>query len=170
MNGPFPTGKKKSCGWKIFSTQWIFFLSPSKSFVIPIFSMMHMYLSTDAKSGQVIKFLLRYRRGEEGSRISSKIKLSQEPGFVGNFRWNEGVIKGLWTFNNGQISTWKIFFFGSKILRFGFDLSHIWTKGVQHIISSASQSMCPNLGASNKRKSALHRWRHPSNYTGKDWS
>ena len=146
----FPTGKKKSCGWKIFSTQWIFFHSPSKSFVIPIFSMMHIYLSTDAKSGQVIKFLLRYRRGEEGSRISSKIKLSQEPGFVGNFRWNEGVIKGFWTFTYGQISLQKNFLF-HEFFRFECDQSQIWTDGVQNIITSMSISMCPNQGLSNEK-------------------
>ena len=43
-----------------------------------------------------------------------QIEISQEPGIVGNFHWNEGVIKGLWTFNNGQISTLKIFFLVAK--------------------------------------------------------
>ena len=45
------------------------------------------------------------------NRIFQKIKISQEPSIVGNFCWNEGVIKGFWTFTYGQISLQKFFHF-----------------------------------------------------------
>ena len=62
------------------------------------------------------------------NRIFQKIEISQKPSFVGNFRWNEGVIKGFWTFTYGQIGLWKFFFF---MIFFRFECNQdCWRKGL----------------------------------------
>ena len=62
------------------------------------------------------------------NRIFQKIEISQKPSFVGNFRWNEGVIKGFWTFTYGQIGLWKFFFF---MIFFRFECDQdCWRKGL----------------------------------------
>ena len=100
------------------------------------------------------------------SEFFRKIEISWKPSFVGIFRWNEGVIKGFWTFTYGQISLQKFFHFHKQFYIWMWSITDLDRWGPKH--NNFYEHIHVSKSGSFKWKIVFlfHRWHHSSNIPG----